>query len=44
MEHSFNYQHFKTLAEAHERARPETNKDIAQTTLEKVEKQMKVWF
>ena len=42
MGHSVNYRHFKTLAEVNERSRPEMNRDIAHTTLEKVEQQMKV--
>ena len=41
---SVNYQHFKTLMEAYERAHPEENKNNCQTAVEKIWKKIKVDF
>ena len=44
MADSVNYQHFKTLVEAYERAHPEKNKNTALTAVGQIWKKMKVDF
>lgn len=44
MTDSDNYQHLKTFVEAYKRAYPKNNKNVAQTTIEKVYKKRKEDF
>ena len=44
MTDSVNYQHFKTLMEAYERAHPEKNNSNVQTVIGKVWKKMEADF
>ena len=44
MTDSVNYQHFKTIVEAYEKAHPEKNKNTGQTAVGKVWKKMKADF